>query len=237
MEADPDTAGDGLLAVDLASLEDPRLALSGLRGIVVVNEVQRHAELRAMRATASVLLVVLAALVGACSSVRTRSDFDPGADFSAWRTYAWYPGGPPASGDLRLDNSLIHSRVEAAVDHTLGVRGFTQVRDRTPDFYVNFHLSTEQRLDVRDMNRVYFGGPHGRHWRGAGWGGVGWTETVVDQYEAGTLVIDLVDVSLRRLVWRGSGTRRLSTNPQPDRITRRVNEAVDEILSRFPPSQ
>ena len=107
--------------------------------------------------------------------------------------------------------------------------------DRTPDFYVNYHLSTEQRLDVRIMNTGYAGGPYGRGWGGAGWGGVGWTETRVDQYEEGTLVIDFLDASDRRLVWRGTGTRRLSRDLQPERVTKRVNEAVDEILAQFPP--
>jgi len=188
-----------------------------------------------MGEAASVLLLILTALGTACSSVRTQFDFDPNADFSAWRTYAWYPSGSPPTGDPRLDNPLLHGRIEAAVNRTLGARGYAEVQDRTPDFYVNYHLSTEQRLDVRTMNRVYVGGPHGRGWRGAGWGGVGWAETVVDQYEEGTLVIDFVDVSMRRLVWRGSGTRRLSRDLQPDRLTQRVNEAVNEILAQFPP--
>jgi len=190
-----------------------------------------------MRAPASVLVLVLAALGTGCSSVRTQYDFDPGTDFSAWRSYAWYPSGPLPTGDPRLDSPLLRGRIEAAVDRTLGARGYTLVQDGTPDFYVNHHLSTEERLDVRTMNSTYVGGPHRHRWRGAGWGGVGWTETVVDQYEEGTLVIDFVDVSVRRLVWRGSGTRRLSRDPQPDRVTQRVNEAVDEILAQFPPDQ
>ena len=189
-----------------------------------------------MRAPASVLILVLAALGTACSSVRTQYDFDPNTDFSAWRSYAWYPSESPPTGDPRLDNPLLHGRIEAAVDRALGAGGFTKMQDREPDFYVNYHLSTEERLDVRTMNRTYAGGPHRHRWRGAGWNGVGWTETVVDQYEEGTLVIDFVDVSVRRLVWRGSGTRRLSRDPQPDRVTQRVNEAVDEILARFPPN-
>ena len=190
-----------------------------------------------MRQSPFVVVLVLAALGTACSSVRTQYDFDPSADFSAWRTYAWYPSGSPPTGDPRLDNPLLHGRIEAAVDRTLGDRGFTRLEDGTPDFYVNYHLSTEERLDVRTINRTYVGGPRGRRWGGAGWGGVGWTETRVDQFEEGTLVIDFVDSSLRRLVWRGSGTRRLSRDPQPDRLTGRVNEAVDEILGQFPPNR
>jgi hypothetical protein len=183
-----------------------------------------------------VLLVAIVAVLGsACASVRTHYDFDPGVDFSAWRSYAWYPGESPPTGDPRLDSDLLQGRVQAAVRRTLGAAGYVQVLEGQPDFYVNTHLSTERRLDVRTMNRGYAGGPHGRHWGGAGWGGVGWTETTVDEYEEGTLVIDFVDTSSRRLAWRGSGTRRLSRDPQPERTTRRVNEAVDEILAQFPP--
>jgi hypothetical protein len=183
------------------------------------------------------LVAFLACQVTACSSVRTQYDFDPGVDFSAWRTYAWYPSGSPRSGDARLDNPLLHDRIEAAVDRTLGARGFTRVQDQTPDFYVNYHLSTEQRLDVTTINSPYVIGPGGSRWRGAGWGGVGWTETRVDQYEEGTLVIDMLDVAMRRLVWRGSGTRRLARNPRPEQVTQRVDEAVAEILAQFPPSR
>ena len=188
-----------------------------------------------MRLELCASMVVLAALCTACSSVRTQYDFDPSADFSSWRTYAWYPGEAAETGDPRLDNPLLHARVEAAVDRTLGERGYTKKQGGTPDFYVRNHLSTEQRLDIRTMNRSYVGGPHGRGWDGAGWGGVGWTDTHVQQYEEGTLVIDFVDASLGRLVWRGSGTRRLSRNPEPDRVTERVNEAVAEVLAQFPP--
>jgi hypothetical protein len=183
----------------------------------------------------SVLIVCLLALGTACSSVRTSYDFDPGADFSDWRSYAWYPSGSEPTGDPRLDNPLLHARIQTAIDRDLAARGYTKVVDRTPDFYVNYHLSTEQRLDVRIMNTGYAGGPYGRGWGGAGWGGVGWTETRVDQYEEGTLVIDLVEEDERRLVWRGSGTRRLSRDPNPERVTKHVNEAVNEILAQFPP--
>lgn len=188
-----------------------------------------------MRGNLSALIVLLSIAAAGCSSVRTHFDFDPSTNFSAWQTYAWYPAGSPATGNPRLDNPLLHDRIQAAVDRTLAARGYSKMPDATPDFYVNYHLSTDERIDVRTMNRVYVGGPRGSHWGGAGWSGVAWADTVIDQYEEGTLVIDFVDVPARRLVWRGSGTRRLAREPHPNRVTQRVNEAVDEILRRFPP--
>jgi hypothetical protein len=188
-----------------------------------------------MRTIHLTLIASLILIVSACSSVRVNYDFDPGTNFSPWQTFAWYPAESPPVGDPRLDNPLLNERITAAVNRTLAARGYTLVEGRSPDFYINYHLSTEQRLDVRTMNRTYMGGPHRRHWGGSGWSGVGWTETRVDQYEVGTLVIDFVDTGARRLVWRGSGTRRLARNQQADRVTQRVNEAVEEILAQFPP--
>ena len=191
-----------------------------------------------MRGHVKALLCVVLAGAGsvACASVRTQHDYDPNADFSRWRTYAWYPATSSPTGDPRLDNPLLHERIVAAVAQNLVSQGFATEQDETPDFYVNYHLSLQQRLDVRTVNQSYASGPYGRRWGRAGWGGVGWTETVVDEYEEGTLVIDFIDVSKSRLVWRGIGTRRLANNPNPDRVTQRVNEAVGEILAAFPPA-
>jgi len=188
-----------------------------------------------MKRSRSILVPILAALVLSCSNVRTHYDFDPSADFTAWKSYGWYPNASLPVGDPRLDNPLLQRRIEEAIDRTLGEAGFAKALEGEPDFYVNYHLSTEEQLRVRTMNRTYMAGPHGRRWYGHGWSGVGVTETHVEQYEVGTLVIDFVDVSLRQLVWRGSGTRRLARNPQANQVTQRVNEAVSEVLRQFPP--
>jgi hypothetical protein len=74
----------------------------------------------------------------------------------------------------------------------------------------------------------YGRGPY-RRW------GVASFETHVNQYDEGTLVIDIVDAEAGKLVWRGSGSRRISTSPTPQKTTRRINEAVEAILARFPP--
>jgi len=180
------------------------------------------------------MTVVLAVVMVACSTVRTNYDFDSSVDFGGWRTYAWYPVEEPPTGNPRIDNPLVHERIEAAIGNTLVLRGYTEAGDGEPDFYVNYHLSTEQKLDVQTMDRGY-GVGRGRAWRGYGWGGVGWTETRVEQYDEGALIIDFLDFSSRKLSWRGSGRRRLARDPSPEKITERVNAAVAEIIEQFPP--
>ena len=59
--------------------------------------------------------------------------------------------------------------------------------------------------------------------------------TSVSEYDEGTLIIDIADAESSALVWRGSGSRRVGTSRNPDQLTEKVNRAVSEILSQFPP--
>jgi hypothetical protein len=151
---------------------------------------------------------VIAALF-ACSTVQVRQDYDPSQDFSMLRTYSWLPKPQEQTGNLRLDNPLLHDRIVAAVDRELQTKGYTKVEDVKPDFYVAYHLASQQKLDVRTID---YGSSYGV-WGPAGWGGVGWSETYAVPYEEGTLAIDVIDLAKRKLVWRGIGVGRLKEQP------------------------
>ncbi len=170
------------------------------------------------------LLVPLAAL--ACSSLRVSEDFDPAEDFSTYRTFTWLPVPQQPTGDYRVDNPLLDSRIRTAVERHLSARGFQKVEDRAPDFYVAYHLNVEEKIDVRTVNRGYVDY----------WGYyASWPETRVTQYDEGTLIIDVANARKKQLVWRGVGVGRLRRQPTPEQTTRDVNEAVDLILAKFPP--
>ena len=171
---------------------------------------------------------VLVAFSLACASTRVTHDYDVNADFSSYATFAWMPQPQEMRGDARIDNPLIAERVRSAIERTLTSRGYRLTSETTPDFFVGYFLSLEQKLDVYTIDRYYGAGPY-RRW------GAGGFETHVNQYEEGTLVIDIVDAEAGRLVWRGSGSRRISKSPTPQKTTERVNEVVEAILARFPP--
>jgi hypothetical protein len=169
----------------------------------------------------------LVAAVCACATVSVNADWDPGHDFSAWQTFAWMPDGAEAGGGRRpVDSPLIDERVRAAVERSLVARGYRLVTGGTPDFYVGWAVHVQQKLDVYTINHYY------------GWGyrwGVGFPETQVVEYDEGELVIDFADAKARKLVWRGSGSKRIDPKPSPEKVTENVNRAVEEILSDFPP--
>jgi hypothetical protein len=172
---------------------------------------------------------LLAAVLCGCASVKVTTDYDPSASFSAYKSYAWLPEPTEKTGDIRVDNPLLHTRVRDAVEAELALKGYEKLAGGKPDFFIGYHLSLTTKLDVTRMNN-YYGYGVGRRW-----GAAGVPETVVTEYEVGALVLDVVDAKREKLVWRGSGQRRVQESPTPEETTRRVREAVAEILKRFPP--
>lgn len=166
------------------------------------------------------------ALAASCSNVRVSTDFDPNFAFSSLRTYAWMPA--PHEPGSRTHNALADSRVRAAVDANLAAKGFGLAPLDQADFLVTHHIGIETGIDVQTIHTTH------RYGRSA-WHGVGTSRTVVNEYERGTLLIDVLLPGGRSLVWRGSGSARLRNASNPEERERRIRDAVDQILASFPP--
>jgi len=174
--------------------------------------------------------VLLGALLAGCSGIKVRSDYDPTADFSTLRTYAWLPTPRAKTGDPRIDDPLINARIERAIDRAVAAKGFARVETEQADFHVTFYIGIDRKLDVTTMPRSY--GYYGR------WGGFyGGTTTYVDQYDVGTLLIDVIDRGRNELVWRGVGETRLRQSRTPQESEQRIQQTVDAVLKDFPPGR
>ncbi len=168
-------------------------------------------------------------LASACSSVTVNHDYDPEKDYTVYRSYAWLPE-ESAISDTRTDNDLVANRVHKAIDGTLAEKGYVK-SDGTPDFYITYHILTDKKLQARTINSYY-----GHYGYGYGIGMTG-GDTYISEYEVGTLVIDIADAKKKELIWRGSGSSRLSSDPTPEKTTKLINEAVTAVLANFPPEK
>ena len=79
-------------------------------------------------------LLVVAIAIAACASPKVGFDYDSSANFSAYRTYEWMPGAQETTGDKRVDNSLVDSRIRAAVGSRLREKGYAASVNGKPDF-------------------------------------------------------------------------------------------------------
>lgn len=174
--------------------------------------------------------LLLLAVLGACSAIEVTSDYDPQVNFAGYHDYAWLPGQQPRTGDVRLDNSLLHDRIRNAVDKHLAAKGYKKMESSSPDFIIAYHLALQGRLNLTTMNN--YGYAPG--WRGAYAGGSGST-TYVHEYDEGSLVIDVIDPVKLHLVWRGTARAEVPQTSTPEERTARIDQAVGKILEKFPP--
>lgn len=185
------------------------------------------------------LPLLVAALTG-CSTMEINTDFDPSANFSDLKTYAWIDEPRKPTGDPRIDdNPFLEGRVHAAVERELGAKGFVLDESGTPDFLIAYHVSLDQKRSVQHLNDYYGYGP--------GWGYsyprarppgyFGTTSsTYVYEYEEGTLILDIVKPEGRQLIWRGAARDEVRFSNTPAKESGQLNEAVARMLKRFPPS-
>ena len=178
-----------------------------------------------------IFLTVLTFFIG-CSGIKVSQDYDMAADFSNLKTFDWYLAKQKKTGDLRVDNPLLDSRISEAVDRSLAQKGYQRIFQGTPDFYVGYKYGILTRIGserVRTGIGFGFGGS-------GSFGSIGiGTGSEVKEYDEGMLVIDITDTKNGKLLWRGTSTRRVSRHSNPEKITKKVNENVEKVLAQFPP--
>jgi hypothetical protein len=177
------------------------------------------------RATLTILRVmaptaVVLALAG-CASTTVSSFLERGADLQRYRTFDFAAVDKWSTGDPRLDNNtVVADRIRSQAESHLAAKGLERSAV-APDVLVRFHLNMSQRFDVTTVT----GDPS----RGE-----------LDQkrpyvFDAGTLVLDLVEPATNKLLWRGwaEGSFEGLVDNQAW-LEAHVDSAVQKILARLP---
>jgi Domain of unknown function (DUF4136) len=172
-------------------------------------------------------LALAAALIAACASKpEIRSNLDPTADFSKYRTFAFYD---EATGRKAAYESFGNQYIKTAIAREMQARGLQQAGD-APDLLVNIHVETKDKVRVSETPSAgygYYGYRGGMYGWGAG------VSTTVDNYTEGTLNIDVIDRAASKLLWEGIAIGRINSkardNPQPA-----IDAVVKQVFERFP---
>ena len=162
--------------------------------------------------TAALALVMVS---GAAFAQKVNTDFDPKADFGAYKTYMWTDG-------TKSPNPLGETRIHDSVNQRLQAKGLKLVTEN-PDVIVATHVV------AKEQKELYTSGYGGAGWRYGG----GMSTTSVNTYIQGTLAVDLYDAKTKTLVWRGVGTD--TASDKADKNAEKVNKALDKMFKEFPP--
>jgi hypothetical protein len=179
-----------------------------------------------------VYIVLLTSLLSGCAAVNVQYDYDPEADFTTIRTYAWRNSSQ--QDDALEANPLLKKRVERSVDNHLENKGFNKISDDIPDFYVIAHAGMQEKMRVTntEVPMGYYPDYRYNSWRG----GIYYQNRVdVHYYTEGTLIIDIVAAGKDELIWRGMGTGVVRQYDSPEDMQQSVDQYVNEILAGFPP--
>jgi hypothetical protein len=165
-------------------------------------------------------LLTIPALVAAQD---VKVDFDKSYDFSPVKTYSIAIG-------TAWGNDLSQRRVLTEIEEAISAKGWKKVADN-PNVAVVIHGATQTK---RNASTFYSGMGGGYGYRYGGFGGMGTASTVVNEYQVGTLVVDIFDAKTKNLVFRGTAEDEISDNPEKNK--NRLEKASTKLFKNFPPT-
>jgi hypothetical protein len=155
-------------------------------------------------------------------------DYDHSANFSKYRTFM-------VLKNAKTENSLMDDRIADFVRNQLMAKGLKPV-PADADLNVRAKTSTVQK----QILNTYYDGAWGPGWGwgwgprwGWGWGRPGWATTYVDTYLEATTVVDLIDVTSEKMVWRGTAIGSISH--KPEKAARKYAKRIAEMFEEYPP--
>lgn len=175
-------------------------------------------------------LIAIAGIIlfaASCSTLSIKHDYDPGTDYSQYKTFAWARAPKEVIGSprarLMANSTLLDKRIKTAVTDELVVKGFKPAANN-PDLLLVYHVGLRDKINVSSWGYRY-----GPYW---GAGGVD-----VYGYREGTLVIDVIDSEKRELVWRGVAQKALSESKTPEQRQKNLDDIIKKLFANFPPKK
>ncbi len=175
------------------------------------------------RVLQTISLSLLFVVIASCSSVRVASDYDSKADFSQYKTFAFFKGGIDKAEISDLDKR----RILRAIEAELMAKGFT--KSENPDMLVSIFTKSREKINVYN-NSGWGGYGYGWGWNPWYWGG---NRSTITRKTEGVLYVDLIDANKKELVWQGMGTGYLAQGKE--RKEARIKEFVGKIMEKYPP--
>ena len=175
--------------------------------------------------TIIVYLSVFLLISGCASQVKT--EYDSSTDVSSYKRFTWVDPEIREIESPILDSELLTDRVRTSVKEVLANRGFVEVSEGA-DFFITYHTASREKLKSSPFSvGVGYGHYYGR------WGhSVIFDGPDIRSYEEGVLILDIIDCSNDKLVWRSWDT---SLVTQKNYSREAIRQSVEDILAKFPP--
>lgn len=161
-------------------------------------------------------------IFGCTSSPTVNTQSAPDLQLSNYKTFAFFS---PLSTDHSKYGSLLSQRLKKNTRAALEAKGYVY-DENNPQMLINFSTDKVQKTDVDSMPSM---SPWGAGWYSP-WGG--YNDVYVNQYEEGTLVVDLIDAKQKQMIWQGTARAIVSKNQQTN--SENIDTAITEMFNKMP---
>lgn len=155
-----------------------------------------------------------------CASQKKGFGADPDADFSTYKTYAFTDA---TNAGVK---SMNKTRTLSAIENEIKMHGLTP--SSNPDLLIDVTMGKNQKTNA-SKTEVY------NPWHFGGWAGFEGSYTYLNVQNNASLIVSLVDAKSNKMVWVGSGTKKLDNSISNQISTKEINKMVHKIFKYYPP--
>jgi Domain of unknown function (DUF4136) len=182
-----------------------------------------------------VTLLLSALFLSSCSTIMVDVEYDDTLTFNNLHRYSWIPGTPEKSNNPQLDSdTILHDRIRGSINNWFAGHGYEKIDIEQADFLIAYYVTVKDKTKVTVLND-YYGYPSG--WGSGYYRPYGATRSYAYEYQQGAIIIDIIDPTTRKLMWRGSATDEVDESKVHEKGHQKIKEAIDKILANFPPSK
>jgi hypothetical protein len=179
------------------------------------------------KSLAYVILMLLLAALPVLAKVDV--DFDPSADSSKYKSFA-FVGGVKNLVMLAVDPDVLDIQIHRMVTRELTKKGLREVQaSQNPDLVVRYWANTSQQVNPTSMGDW---GPYSAY-ISSYWSPM-YDAVSASSGKANTLLVDLIDPRTKNLAWRLYLTRKFSN---ADKDWNKADEEFAKAFESFPPSE
>jgi len=162
-------------------------------------------------------LPILAVSCASLNSVNIIREYDPEVDFSAFRSYDWFP-----VPETNIKYDLIVKQIKGEMNTQLKYRGFNK-DSQHPDFLIALHGGIQNKISFPEWE--YLNENYGKY---------AITRRLdLTKYTDDTFIIDFIDTKTKTLAYRATATAYLSLEPTSEKREKAITEAVKQILDDY----
>jgi hypothetical protein len=176
---------------------------------------------------AGALLLALAAVPALAQ--KPQIQWNDEYDFDAVETFQWQAVD---DASLAAANPFMHSLIKNQLESHLATSGLIEVTEN-PDIFITYYGAQNTEVQLRSDSYGYSYGGYGMGgWGHYGYGSIGpvSTTTRVVEIQHGTLVVDIWDAETMELVWRGTVTDVMPSDPEKAEKT--VIKAIEKLVAQ-----